>query len=100
MSPQFWLTQYFRKTNNLNKKYAILIFNQKNYQLSINILRSRMFFQMLKMVAQIHCINFKPTKRNPQTSIKALQVQPIAQVAFDCILSAKPSLTLPCLVPS
>jgi hypothetical protein len=33
----------------------------------------------------IHCIHFKPTKRNPHKSIKGLQVQPIAQVAFDCI---------------
>ena len=29
MSPQFWLTQYFRKTNILNNQYAILICNQK-----------------------------------------------------------------------
>jgi hypothetical protein len=34
----------------------------------------------------IHCIHFKPTKRNPHKSIKSFQVQPIAQVAFDCIL--------------
>ena len=30
MSLQFWLTQYFRKTKNLNNQYAILISNQKN----------------------------------------------------------------------
>ena len=52
MSPQFWLTQYFRKTNSLNNQYAILICNKKNYQSSVNILRSRMFLQILKMVAQ------------------------------------------------
>ena len=53
MSPQFWLTQYFRKTNILNNQYAILICNKKNtYQSSISILRFRMFLQMLKMVAQ------------------------------------------------
>ena len=33
----------------------------------------------------IHCINYKPTNRNPHKSIKGLQVQRIAQVAFDCI---------------
>ena len=60
MPPQFWLTQYFRKTNILNNKYAILIcINQsklidtkKTYQSSVSILQSRMFLQMLKMVAQ------------------------------------------------
>ena len=41
----------------------------------------------------IHCIHFKPTKRNPHKSIKGLQVQPITQVAFDCILFGKSSLT-------
>ena len=52
MSPQFWLTQYFRKTNIFNNQYAILIFNQtKNYQSSVGILRSCMFLQMLKTVA-------------------------------------------------
>ena len=29
MSPQFWLTQNFRKINILNNQYAILICNQK-----------------------------------------------------------------------
>ena len=52
VSPQFRLTQYFRKTNILNNQYAILICNQKTYQLSVSMLRSRMFLQMLKMVAQ------------------------------------------------
>ena len=37
----------------------------------------------------IHCINFKPTNRNPHKSIKGLQIQPIAQVAFDCNFSGK-----------
>ena len=59
MSPQFWLTQHFRKTNILNNQYAILIINRrkkkkkkKNYQLSVSILWSRIFLQTLKMVAQ------------------------------------------------
>jgi hypothetical protein len=29
MSPQFWLAQYFRKTNILNNQYAILIYKKK-----------------------------------------------------------------------
>ena len=41
----------------------------------------------------IHCIQFKPTKRNPHKSIKGLEVQLIAQVAFDCIFFGKSSLT-------
>ena len=48
MSHQFWLTQYFEKSNILNNQYAILICNQ----LSLSIFRSRMFLQMMKMVAQ------------------------------------------------
>src|SRR6202022_4841426 len=41
----------------------------------------------------IHCIHFKPTKRDPHKSIKGLQVQLVAQLAFDCILFGKSSLT-------
>ena len=53
MSPQFRLTQYSRKTNILNHQYAILICNKKKtYQSSVSILRSRMFLQMLKMIAR------------------------------------------------
>ena len=37
----------------------------------------------------IHCIHFKPTKRDPHKSIMGLQVQPTAQVARDCILLGK-----------
>ena len=40
----------------------------------------------------IHCIHFKSTKRDPHKSNKGLQVQPITQVAFDCILFGKSSL--------
>ena len=29
MSPQFWVTQYIRKTNNLNNQITILICDQK-----------------------------------------------------------------------
>ena len=38
----------------------------------------------------IHCTNLKPTNRNLHKSIKDLQVQPIARVAFDCILLENP----------
>ena len=41
----------------------------------------------------VHCIHFKPTKRDPHKSIKGSQVQPIAQVVFDCILFGKSSFT-------
>ena len=101
MSPQFWLTQYFRKTNILNNQYAILICNQKklisiesNYPSVLHVSPN------VEDGSPIHCINFEPTNRNPHKSIKGLQVQPIAQVAFDCILFGKSSLTLPRLVPS
>ena len=47
-----------------------------------------------------HGIHFKPTKGDPNKSIKGLQVQLIAQVTFDCILNGKSSFTLPRLVPS
>ena len=49
---------------------------KKNYQLSISIIWSRMF----EDGSPIHCIPFKPTKRDLHKSIKGLQVQPIAQV--------------------
>ena len=53
MSPQYWLTQYFKEKNILNNQYAILIGkNKKYYSSSVIILQSRMFLQMLKMVAQ------------------------------------------------
>ena len=41
----------------------------------------------------IHSIHFKPTKRDPHKSLKGLQVQPIVQIAFDCILFGNSSLT-------
>ena len=38
----------------------------------------------------IHFIHFKPTKRDMHKSIKGFRVQPIAQMASDCILFEKP----------
>jgi hypothetical protein len=44
----------------------------------------------VKEGSPIHCIHFKPTKRDQHIKrIKGLQVQLIAQVAFDCILPWK-----------
>ena len=63
MSPQFWLTLYFRTTNNLNNQYAILICNKKkNYQSSVSILQSHMFLQMLKMVAPSFAYTSSPKR--------------------------------------
>ena len=47
-------------------------------------------FPNVEESSPIHCIHFKPTKRELHKSIKGLQVQ---QVAFDCILFGKSSLT-------
>ena len=99
LSPQFWLTQYFRKTNILNNQYALLICNKKTkierkYPLVSHVSPN------VGNGSPIHCINFKPAKRNPHKSIKGLQGQLIAQVAFDCILFGKFSLTLPRHIPN
>ena len=45
------------------------------------------------MVAQSIASTSSHTKRDLLKSIKGLQVQPIAQIAFDCILFGKSSLT-------
>ena len=72
MSPQFWLTQHFRKTNNLNNQYAILICNKTiNSQSSVSIHRSRMLLQMLKMVAQSIAYTSSPQR---ETRIRASRV--------------------------
>ena len=68
MSPQFWVTQYFRKTNIFNDQNTIL---NCNYQLRISILRSRMFLQMLKMVAQSIASTSSPQR---ETCIRASRV--------------------------
>ena len=100
MSPQFWLTQYFRKTKILNNQYAILICNKEKLSIKRKYPSVSHVSPNVEDGSPIHCMNFKPTNRNPHKSIKGLQVQTIAQVAFDCILFGKYSLTLPCLVPS
>ena len=56
--------------------------------------------QIVEDGSLIYCKNFESTNRNPHKSIKGLQVQPIAQLAFECILFGKSSFTLPCLVPN
>ena len=97
MSPQFWLTQYYRKTNIFNNQYEILICKKKpkktKKKLSIEPKDPSVSHVSPNVEdgSLILCINFKPTKRNPHKSIKGLQVQEIAQVAFDCILFGKSS---------
>ena len=102
MSPQFWLTQYSRKTNILNNQYAILISNKKrrSYQLSVSNLQFCLFLQMLKTVAHSIASTSSPQRETNIRVSTVFKFQPIAQVAFDCILYGKPSFTLPRLVPS
>ena len=91
MSPQFWVTRYFKKINILSNEYTILICNRQN-KLSIG----RKYPLVLHVSpnvedgSPIHCIHFKPTKRDLHKSIKGLHVQLIAQVAFDCICLENP----------
>ena len=90
ISPQFWVTQYyFRKTYILNNQNTILICKQKK----LSIEDKYPLVSHVSPNGPIHCIHFKPTKRDPHKSIKGLQVRPIAQVAFNCILFGKSSLT-------
>jgi hypothetical protein len=90
----FGLHNILGKTDILNNLNAILIRNQKK-KLSID----RKYPSILHVASNvedgspIHCVHFKPTTRDPHKSIKGLQVQLIAQVAFDCILFGKSSLT-------
>ena len=71
---------------------------KKNFQSCTSILPSCMFLQMLKTVAHSIASTSSP-QRDPHKSIKGLQVQPIVQVVFYCILYGKSSFTLPRLVP-
>ena len=73
MSPQFWLTQYSRKTNILNNQYAILISNKKrrSYQLSVSNLQFCLFLQMLKTVAHSIASTSSPQR---ETRIRASRV--------------------------
>jgi len=82
-----WLTQYFRKL------IFWMICNKKKLSIERKYPSVSHVSPNVEDGRPIHCIHFKPTKRNPHKSIKGLQVQPIAQVAFDCILFGKSSLT-------
>ena len=96
MSPLFGLTQYCKKTNIWTFRTQSWFVNQKNRKKKSIKHKYPSVLHVSQNVeddSPIHCINFKPTKRNPHKSIKHLQVQPIAQVAFDCILFVKSSLT-------
>ena len=93
MSPQFWVTQHFKKTNVLNNRNTILICNKKKPSIECKYLLVSHVSPNVEEGSPIHRIHFKATKRNPRKSIKGLQVLLIAQVAFDCILFGKSSLT-------
>jgi hypothetical protein len=86
MSPQFLLAQYFRKVNSLNNQYAILIYNKKKLSIERKYPSVLHVSPNVEDGSPIHCIMLELTYRNPHKSIKGLQVQPIAQVAFHCIL--------------
>ena len=88
MSSQFWLTQYFWKTNILSNQYAIV--TKKNLSIKRKDPSILHVSPNVEDGSAIHCINFKPAKRNPHESIKGLQVQPNALVAFDCICLKNP----------
>ena len=96
MLSQFWRKQYFRKTNISINQYAILICNQKKRKEKKKLSIERKYHAVLHVSpnledgSPIHCINLEAANRNPHKSIKGLQVQPIAQVAFDCILLENP----------
>ena len=93
MPPQFWVTRYFRKTNILNNENTILICKKQTYQSSVSISWSRMCLQMLKLVTQSIASTSSPQRETRIRVSRVFQVQPIVQVAFDCILFGKPSLT-------
>ena len=90
MSPQFWVTQYFRKTNILNNQITIFICNKKTQENQDLIIEhkypSNSYVSPNNGSSLIHSIHFKPTHKDPHKSLKGLQVQPIVQMAFDCIL--------------
>ena len=95
MPLQCWVTQYFRKYNVLNNQNTISIYYKQTNKLSIE--RKQALVSHVSPNVEdgspIHCIPSKPTKSDPHKSIKGPQVEPIMQVAFDCILFGKPSLT-------
>ena len=72
--------------------------NQNTILICVRILSIKCKYPLVSHVSPnvedaspIHCVHFKATKRDPHKSIKGLQVQLIAQVAFDCILFEKSS---------
>ena len=89
MSLQFWVTQYFRKTILLNNPNTILICNKK-----LSIQRKYPLVSHVSPNVEdgslIYCIHIKPTKTDPHKSIEGFQVEPNAQVAFDCICYENP----------
>ena len=92
MSPQFWVTRYFRKNDILSNQNTILICNQKKLSNEckypsvshVSFTCWRWWYDLLHPL-QVH-------KERPAKDHQGLQVQPIAQVAFHCILFGKSSL--------
>ena len=58
----------------------------------VSILGFRMFLRLLKMVAQSIASTSSPQRETRISASMGLEVQPIAQVAFDSILFGKSSL--------
>jgi hypothetical protein len=89
----FGLQYIFKKPNILNNQNTIFICNKKNLSIKCKYSSVSHVSPNVKDGSPIHCIHFKPTKRVMHKSNKGLKVQPIAQVALDCILFGKSSLT-------
>jgi hypothetical protein len=72
MSPQFWLSQYFRKTNILNNQYAILIYNKKKLSIERKYPSVLHVSPDVEDGSPIHCIKLEPTNKKLHKSIKGL----------------------------
>ena len=73
----------------MNNQNTILICNKKKLLIEREYPLVSHVSPSVEDGSPIHCIHFKPTKRDPHKSIKGLQVQHIMQVAFDCIFVGK-----------
>ena len=71
----FGLHNILRKTNILNNEYAILICYKKKLSIEFKYPSVSHVSSNDEDGSPIHCINFKPTKRNPHKSIKGLAIK-------------------------
>ena len=90
MSPQFWVTQWFRKSNVFKNQNTILIWNKKKIWIERKYPSIWHVSPKGEDGSPIHSIQFKPTKRHRHKTIKGPQVQLIAPMAFDCIFKENP----------